>query len=182
YIEVPQSQADQVPIEWQRRQTLKNAERFINEELKAFEDKALSAQERALAREKMLYEQVLEQLQPHLPALTAFARALAALDVLCAFAERASTLQWCAPEFVAEPCIEITGGRHPVVQESLKAGSGAPFRKTAAPFCWIWRSANARAPALRACACNTTACTVFILKCRKARPTRYRLNGSGARR
>lgn len=127
YIEVPQSQADQVPLEWQRRQTLKNAERFINEELKAFEDKALSAQERALAREKMLYEQVLEQMQPHLPALTAFARAIAALDVLCALAERATTLGWCAPEFAPEPCIEITAGRHPVVQESLKAGSGAPF-------------------------------------------------------
>ena len=127
YIEVPQSQASMVPAQWQRRQTLKNVERFISAELKAFEDKALSAQERALAREKWLYEQVLEQLQPHLPALIAFARALAALDALCALAERSITLEWCAPQFVSQPGIDIVGGRHPVVQESLRAGSGAPF-------------------------------------------------------
>ncbi len=127
YIEVTSSHADKVPPEWRRRQTLKNAERFITPELKAFEDKALSAQERALAREKWLYEQVLQQLQPHVAQLTRLARALAALDVLCTLAERALTLGWCAPQFVAEPCIEIEGGRHPVVEARLAEASSGAF-------------------------------------------------------
>jgi DNA mismatch repair protein MutS len=98
FIEVTQGQASKVPEDYRRRQTLKNAERFITPELKAFEDKALSAQERALAREKFLYEQVLDALQPHVQALTAAAAALATLDALCALAERSLTLNWAAPQ------------------------------------------------------------------------------------
>ena len=124
YIEVTQGQIDKVPDDYRRRQTLKNAERFITPELKAFEDKALSAQERALAREKWLFDQVLDQLQPFVPALTQVAQALAALDVLCTLAERSLTLEWCAPQFSKEPCIEIRQGRHPVVQARLAQTAG----------------------------------------------------------
>ena len=119
YIEVTQGQVDKVPDDYRRRQTLKNAERFITPELKAFEDKALSAQERALAREKWLFEQVLDALQAHIGALGQLARALATLDVLCALTERSLTLNWCAPIFVKEPCIDIEKGRHPVVEARL---------------------------------------------------------------
>ncbi len=125
YIEVTSSGIDKVPADYQRRQTLKNAERFITPELKTFEDKALSAQERALAREKFLYEQLLDHLQVHLPALQSLARSLATLDALAALAERAATLNWCRPEFVPYPCIDIEAGRHPVVQARLaETGAG----------------------------------------------------------
>jgi DNA mismatch repair protein MutS len=127
YIEVTQSQLDKVPDDYRRRQTLKNAERFITPELKTFEDKALSAQERALAREKMLYELLLDQLQPHVQALTALAQAMAALDALCALTERSLTLNWCEPQFTNEPCIEIRQGRHPVVEARLAETSGGSF-------------------------------------------------------
>jgi DNA mismatch repair protein MutS len=127
FIEVTQGQVDKVPDDYRRRQTLKNAERFITPELKAFEDKALSAQERALAREKWLFEQVIDQLQGFVPALTQVARALATLDVLCALTERALTLDWCAPQFVKEPCLDITQGRHPVVQARLAETSSGAF-------------------------------------------------------
>jgi DNA mismatch repair protein MutS len=116
YIEVTRSQADAVPDDYRRRQTLKNAERFITPELKAFEDKALSASERALAREKMLYESLLDNLAPHIPVLQEIAAAVAELDVLAALAERAETLGWVEPEFTDDAVIEITGGRHPVVE------------------------------------------------------------------
>ncbi len=134
YIEVSQGQAGKVPDDYRRRQTLKNVERFITPELKAFEDKALSAQERALAREKFLYEQLLDELQPHIATLTRVARALASLDVLCALAERSLTLNWCAPQFVKEPCIDIDAGRHPVVEMRLAEthGSGGPSGSGAA--------------------------------------------------
>jgi DNA mismatch repair protein MutS len=127
YIEVTQGQASKVPLDYQRRQTLKNAERFITPELKTFEDKALSAQDRALAREKLLYEQLIDQLQAHLEPLTALARALASVDALAALAERATTLNWCRPEFVREPCIRIEAGRHPVVEARLMETGGANF-------------------------------------------------------
>ena len=127
YIEVTQGQADKVPADYRRRQTLKNAERFITPELKTFEDKALSAQERALAREKWLYEHLLGELQPQVPQLTRLARAIATLDALAALAERSLTLGWCAPEFTAHPGIEIRAGRHPVVESRLAETSGAPF-------------------------------------------------------
>ena len=125
YIEVTASGLDKVPADYQRRQTLKNAERFITPELKAFEDKALSAQERALARERFLYEQLLDALQQHLPTLQALARSLAALDALAALAERAATLNWCRPDFVPYPCIDIEAGRHPVVQARLTETAAA---------------------------------------------------------
>jgi DNA mismatch repair protein MutS len=127
YIEVTSSHLDRVPEDYRRRQTLKNAERFITPELKTFEDKALSAQERALAREKWLYEQLLEQLEAYIPALTRNARALATLDALCALTERSLTLHWCCPGFTAEPCIDIEGGRHPVVQARLAETSAGAF-------------------------------------------------------
>lgn len=127
YIEVTQGQLDKVPGDYLRRQTLKNAERFITPELKAFEDKALAAQDRALAREKLLYDQVLDQLGTQLEALTALARALAGLDALAALAERALTLGWCRPVFAREPCIEIEQGRHPVVEARLAETGAGPF-------------------------------------------------------
>jgi DNA mismatch repair protein MutS len=127
YIEVTQGQIDKVPEDYRRRQTLKNAERFITPELKAFEDKALSAQERALAREKYLYELLLDQLQTHIQPLTKLAQAMAQLDALCTLTERAATLNWCAPQFAKEPCIEIRQGRHPVVEARLAETSGGSF-------------------------------------------------------
>ena len=127
YIEVTQSQLDKIPDDYRRRQTLKNAERFITPELKTFEDKALSAQERALAREKYLFELLLDQLQPHVGALTALAQAMAALDALCALTERSLTLNWCEPQFTSEPGIEIRQGRHPVVEARLAETSGGSF-------------------------------------------------------
>jgi DNA mismatch repair protein MutS len=126
YIEVTGSHLDKVPVEYRRRQTLKGAERFITPELKAFEDKALSAQERSLAREKWLYEQLLDALQPFLATLQGLALALATLDALAALAERAATLGWCRPVFVPYPCIAIEAGRHPVVEARLaETGAGA---------------------------------------------------------
>ncbi len=127
YIEVSQGQASKVPDDYRRRQTLKNAERFITPELKAFEDKALSAQERALAREKFLYEELLDQLQDFVPALSRLARAIASLDALCALAERSLTLNWAQPVFAKEPCIDIVGGRHPVVEARLAETGGGTF-------------------------------------------------------
>ena len=136
FIEVTSSGLDKVPADYQRRQTLKNAERFITPELKAFEDKALSAQERALAREKFLYEQVLDGLQQHLPTLQALARSLAALDALAALSERATTLDWCRPDFVPYPCIDIEAGRHPVVEARLaETGSRGQTRNFIANHC-----------------------------------------------
>ena len=117
YIEISRAQAENAPAEYRRRQTLKNAERFITPELKVFEDKVLSANERALAREKALYDAVLDALAPHIATLQCNAAAVAQLDVLCAFAERAEALNYVAPEFVEEPGITITGGRHPVVEQ-----------------------------------------------------------------
>ena len=127
YIEVTSSGLDRVPADYQRRQTLKNAERFITPELKAFEDKALSAQERSLAREKLLYEQVLDTLLLHMAPLSALGRALATLDALAALAERATTLNWCRPEFVPYPCISIEAGRHPVVEDRLRELGNGDF-------------------------------------------------------
>ncbi len=127
FIEVTQGQASKVPADYQRRQTLKNAERFITPELKAFEDKALSAQERALSREKFLFEQTIDQLQTHLSPLSQLAQALASLDAIAALTERAHTLGWCRPEFVREPCLHIEGGRHPVVEARLQETGAGNF-------------------------------------------------------
>ena len=117
YIEISRAQAENAPPEYRRRQTLKNVERFITPELKVFEDKVLSANERALSREKALYEEVLQALLPHIPDLQRNASAVAQLDVLSTFAERAEALNYVAPEFSQEAGLEITGGRHPVVEQ-----------------------------------------------------------------
>ena len=117
YIEISRAQAEKAPTEYRRRQTLKNVERFITPELKAFEDKVLSANERALAREKVLYEQVLDQLAPHITSLQANASAVASLDVLCCYAERAVSLNYVMPQFVQDSSLHIEAGRHPVVEE-----------------------------------------------------------------
>ena len=120
YIEVTHAQSANVPDDYRRRQTLKNAERYITPELKAFEDKALSANERALAREKFLYEQLLNQLAPFIPQLQRIAAAIAELDVLATFAERAATLNFSMPRFSDEPQIGIIKGRHPVVEAQVE--------------------------------------------------------------
>jgi DNA mismatch repair protein MutS len=119
YIEVTHAQSANVPDDYRRRQTLKNAERYITPELKTFEDKALSANERALTREKFLYEQLLDQLAPFIPQLQRIAAAIAELDVHATFSERAATLNFSAPKFSAEPQISITQGRHPVVEAQV---------------------------------------------------------------
>jgi len=120
YIEVTHGQTDKVPDDYRRRQTLKNAERYITPELKAFEDKALSAQERALSREKYLYEQLLLALAPYISTLQAIAHALAQLDTLVALADHAARHNWCAPQLVPQPTIAIEQGRHPVVEKQIE--------------------------------------------------------------
>ena len=120
YIEISKGQADKAPDDYVRRQTLKAAERYITPELKEFEDKVLSARERALAREKLLYEQLLDQLNESLSGLQQTAFAIAELDVLLCFAERAGSLRLCKPELSDEPCIEIRGGRHLVVEQVIE--------------------------------------------------------------
>jgi DNA mismatch repair protein MutS len=120
YIEVSQAQSINVPDDYRRRQTLKNAERYITPELKTFEDKALSANDRALAREKFLYEHLLDQLAPYIPQLQRIAAAIAELDVLATFSERAFTLNFSAPQFSNDVQIEIKQGRHPVVEEQVE--------------------------------------------------------------
>jgi len=122
YIEITNANAAKVPDDYRRRQTLKNAERYITPELKTFEDKALSAQDRALAREKVLYEGVLTGLQADLPQLQRIARAVAMSDLLACFADIALARNYCRPIFSAEPGLLIEGGRHPVVEGELAGG------------------------------------------------------------
>lgn len=119
YLETSRREAEGAPPEWVRRQTLKNAERFITPELKTFEDKALSAQSRALAREKQLYETLLDSLNADLGGLQETAEGLAELDVLANFAERAASLDLCCPVLSNQPGIDIREGRHPVVESVL---------------------------------------------------------------
>ena len=116
YIEVTNSHAEKIPADYRRRQTLKNAERYITPELKTFEDKALSARDRALALEKTLYEEILNLLQRDITTLQRIARALAQVDVLCTFSSLASRRNYCRPELVPDSRVEIEGGRHPVVE------------------------------------------------------------------
>jgi DNA mismatch repair protein MutS len=123
YIEVTHANTDKIPDDYRRRQTLKNAERYITPELKAFEDKALSAQERALAREKLLYEGILNELLPAVASLQTIARAVAQLDLLAGFADTALKRNWSKPEFVAEIGLTVTGGRHPVVEAEMANGA-----------------------------------------------------------
>ena len=123
YIEIGKVHAARVPVDYTRRQTLTHAERYITEELKQFEDQVLSARDRALARERLLYDALLEQLSGALPALQQLAASLAELDTLAALAERAQALNWRRPELSDTPGIDIREGRHPVVESTL----GAPF-------------------------------------------------------
>ncbi len=116
YIEISKGQADKAPVHYSRRQTLTNAERYITEELKNFEDKVLSARERALSREKLLYEGLLDTLGERLEPLKRAAAALSELDVLAGFAERAQALDWTQPELETGACLRIERGRHPVVE------------------------------------------------------------------
>jgi DNA mismatch repair protein MutS len=120
YIEISKAQADKAPVEYVRRQTLKAAERYITPELKEFEDKVLGARERALAREKLLYERLLDQLHEVLVEFQLTAAALAELDVLGCFAERAIDLDLVRPELSDRPCIEVVGGRHLVVEQVIE--------------------------------------------------------------
>ncbi|MFC1354269.1 MAG: DNA mismatch repair protein MutS [gamma proteobacterium symbiont of Clathrolucina costata] len=117
YIEISRGQSDRAPEDYIRRQTLKGAERFITPELKKFEDQVLSARERALAREKYLYDQLLDRLCKELTPLLQCAEGLARLDVLCNLAERAQQLNLVSPQLVEEPGLQITDGRHPVVEQ-----------------------------------------------------------------
>ncbi|TCV90756.1 DNA mismatch repair protein MutS [Sulfurirhabdus autotrophica] len=119
YIEVSRAQSDKVPDDYRRRQTLKNVERYITPELKSFEDKALSASDRALTREKLLYEALIDSLQPHIHGLQIIATAVSEIDVLATLAERAIKLNLTAPEFTSEPKLEIINGRHPVVERQI---------------------------------------------------------------
>ena len=127
YIEVTHANTDKIPDDYRRRQTLKNAERYITPELKAFEDKALSAQERSLAREKLLYEIILNELLPAVPVLQVIARAVAQLDLLAGFADTALKRNWSKPEFAQEIGLTaqllIEGGRHPVVEAEMANGA-----------------------------------------------------------
>jgi DNA mismatch repair protein MutS len=120
YIEVTNSHAGKVPDDYRRRQTLKNAERYITPELKSFEDKALSARDRALALEKSLYDELLQSLQSSLSSLQRIAKALAQADVLCCFAATAAKRNYTRPQFVDEPVLEVEGGRHPVVEAQIE--------------------------------------------------------------
>ncbi len=120
YIEISKSQSVNAPDSYVRRQTLKNAERFITPELKTFEDKALSARSRALARERLLYEQLVDRIREHLAPLQDCATALCDIDVLACFAERAQALDLVCPEFSDGPILDIEAGRHPVVEQVLE--------------------------------------------------------------
>ncbi|WP_049017787.1 DNA mismatch repair protein MutS, partial [Klebsiella variicola] len=120
YIQISRGQSHLAPIHYVRRQTLKNAERYIIPELKEYEDKVLTSKGKALALEKQLYDELFDLLLPHLADLQTSASALAELDVLVNLAERAETLNYCCPTFSDKPGIRISEGRHPVVEQVLK--------------------------------------------------------------
>ncbi len=120
YIQISQGQAHKAPIHYVRRQTLKNAERYIIPELKEYEDKVLKSKGAALALEKQLYDELFDLLLPHLGQLQLASLALSELDVLVNLAERAETLNYVAPQFSDEIGVKIENGRHPVVEQVLK--------------------------------------------------------------
>lgn len=132
YIEVTNANADKVPDDYRRRQTLKNAERYITPELKTFEDKALSAQDRALAREKQLYDALLDTLGEAIADLRALADALARIDLLAAFAERAQALDLVQPRLIDDDVIQLEAGRHPVVERQVERFVANDLKLTAA--------------------------------------------------
>jgi DNA mismatch repair protein MutS len=120
FIEIARSQADRVPADYLRRQTVKNAERFITPELKGFEDRVLGARDKSLARERELYDALLQQLIDRLAPLQQTATAVAELDAIATLAERAAALRWTEPRLSSEPVLLITAGRHPVVEQFLQ--------------------------------------------------------------
>jgi DNA mismatch repair protein MutS len=120
YIEVSNAHVARIPADFRRRQTLKNAERYITPELKAFEDKALSAQDRALARERVLFDSLLTELGAAVPSLQRAASGLAAIDVLATHAIQAATLRWTQPTFSDTPGLSIRAGQHPVVAAQVE--------------------------------------------------------------
>ncbi|AXY57107.1 DNA mismatch repair protein MutS [Acinetobacter chinensis] len=120
YIELTRAQAEQAPDHYIRRQTLKNAERYITPELKSFEDKVLSSESRALAREKILFELLLNELREDIGNLQMMSSAIAQLDMISNFAHQARLRNWCRPEFSPETGVKITAGRHPVVEALSK--------------------------------------------------------------
>ncbi len=120
FIEVNRSQAERVPQEYLRRQTVKSAERFITPELKQFEDRVLGAREKSLTRERELYSQILADLTRTLAVLQKSAAAVAEIDVLAAFARNAVDLDWRRPEFVARRSLKISAGRHPIVERAAR--------------------------------------------------------------
>jgi DNA mismatch repair protein MutS len=125
YIEISRLQSDNVPAHYTRKQTLKTTERFITDELKQYEDKVLSAKERALALEKSIYDDLLQQLQSFLQPLKTCASSIAELDSICCLTERAQTLDYCCPVLTDKPGIDIKQGRHSVVErviDSLASG------------------------------------------------------------
>ncbi|MHC8943649.1 DNA mismatch repair protein MutS [Advenella incenata] len=120
FIEVSKGQVDKVPDDYRRRQTLKNVERYITPELKGFEDKVLSARDRALSREKWLYEQLLDTMQAWVTPLQRCAQAIAELDVYLALASHARDNEWVPPQLAEHPVIDIEAGRHPVVEHTIE--------------------------------------------------------------
>ncbi len=116
YIEIPRSHAEQAPEHYTRRQTLKNTERYITPELKKFEDNVLSAKERSMKREKLLYEQFITELNDDLLIIQNCSKALAQMDALATLAERAATLNYAQPTFTEKNCLHIKQGRHPVIE------------------------------------------------------------------
>ncbi len=134
YIELPRSQSSSAPEHYIRRQTIKHAERYVTEELKRYEDKILGAKEKALAREKWLYDQLLDAIIPHVPTLLQTADALATLDVLANFAERSIHLNLNRPTLVDEAVLEISQGRHPVIEQVLTQGAGKLSGKLSGKF------------------------------------------------
>ena len=125
YIEVTHANVEKIPDDYRRRQTLKNAERYITPELKAFEDKALSANERALALERQLWDELLGALAIHIPPLQRIARAIAEVDGLAALAAAAARYDYARPDFCNESVIDIEGGRHPVVERQISDSSAS---------------------------------------------------------
>ena len=119
YIEISKAQSADAPPNYTRRQTLKNAERFITEELKTYEDQVLGSKERALALEQQLYQQLISDIAAEHDSLKQTVNALARLDTLCCLAERADSLDLCAPQLTQDPGLHIQAGRHPVVEQVL---------------------------------------------------------------
>jgi DNA mismatch repair protein MutS len=171
YIEVSRSQSEKVPEEYVRRQTLKGAERYIIPELKRFEEQVLSARERALAREKALYDELLQRLTQWLSQLQEAAVGIATLDVLCNLAERARHLDWTQPELTNDPLIEIADGRHPVVEQVIES----PFVRNGVGLCEDRRMLVITGPNMggKSTFMRQTALIVLMAYCGSFVPARY---------